>query len=331
MAFKIASSPFTHNVNKTNQIMFWVILACLPGIAAQCYFFGYGNILQVILAIISALLSEAFILRLRRKPIINQLKDNSAIVTALLLGISIPAYCPWWIIVIGTCFAIIIAKQLYGGLGQNPFNPAMVGYVVLLIAFPIQMTHWPSSDLSLSFTDALSIIFQDQSSSTIDAISGATLLNSVKIALHQEQSLLSQNIIQQPDKAWIIINICFLIGGIILLLKKYISWRIPLGFLVTLSLLSWLSWLHDAEHYLSPILHLFSGATMLGAFFIATDPVTASSTPVGRLIFGTLIGALVWIIRTYGGYPDAVAFAVLLANMLVPLIDHYSQPRVYGH
>lgn len=331
MAFKIASSPFTHNVNNTNQIMFWVILASLPGIAAQSYFFGYGNILQVILAIISALLSEAFILRLRRKSIFNRLKDNSAIVTALLLGISIPAYCPWWIIVIGTCFAIIIAKQLYGGLGQNPFNPAMVGYVVLLIAFPVQMTHWPSSDLSLRFSDALSIIFQKQSSLTIDAISGATLLNSVKIALHQGQPLLSQNIIQQPDIAWIIINICFLAGGIILLFKKYISWRIPLGFLVTLSLLSWLSWLHDAEHYLSPILHLFSGATMLGAFFIATDPVTASTTPIGRLIFGALIGVLVWIIRTYGGYPDAVAFAVLLANMLVPLIDHYSQPRVYGH
>lgn len=331
MAFKIASSPFTHNVNNTNQIMFWVILASLPGIAAQSYFFGYGNILQVILAIISALLSEAFILRLRRKSIVNRLKDNSAIVTALLLGISIPAYCPWWIIVIGTCFAIIIAKQLYGGLGQNPFNPAMVGYVVLLIAFPVQMTHWPSSDLSLRFSDALSIIFQKQSSLTIDAISGATLLNSVKIALHQGQPLLSQNIIQQPDIAWIIINICFLAGGIILLFKKYISWRIPLGFLITLSLLSWLSWLHDAEHYLSPILHLFSGATMLGAFFIATDPVTASTTPIGRLIFGALIGVLVWIIRTYGGYPDAVAFAVLLANMLVPLIDHYSQPRVYGH
>lgn len=331
MAFKIASSPFTHNVNKTNQIMLWVILACLPGIAAQSYFFGYGIILQVILAIISALLSEAFILHLRRKSIINRLKDNSAIVTALLLAISIPAYSPWWIIVIGTCFAIIIAKQLYGGLGQNPFNPAMVGYVVLLIAFPVQMTHWPSSDLSLRFSDALSIIFQNQSSLTIDAISGATLLNSVKIALHQGQTLLSQNIIQQPDIAWIIINICFLAGGVILLFKKYISWRIPLGFLVTLSLLSWLSWLYDAEHYLSPILHLFSGATMLGAFFIATDPVTASTTPVGRLIFGALIGVLVWIIRTYGGYPDAVAFSVLLANMLVPLIDHFSQPRVYGH
>ncbi len=331
MAFKIVSSPFTHNINNTHRIMRWVIFACLPGIIAQTYFFGYGNLIQILLAIVCALISESFVLYLRKKIIFDYLKDNSAIVTALLLAISIPANSPWWIITIGTCFAIIVAKQLYGGLGQNPFNPAMVGYVVLLISFPVQMTHWPTCLQPLSLVDTLSLIFCNQSTSTIDAMSGATLLDTAKVLLHQGQSLLSENVMQQHYVAWFIINACFLLGGIILMLKKYISWRIPLSILITLSFLSLITWLYNPTLYLSPLVQLFSGATMLGAFFIATDPVTASTTPIGRLIFGALIGALVWLIRTYGGYPDAVAFAVLLGNMLVPLIDHYSQPKVYGH
>ncbi|RFT05349.1 RnfABCDGE type electron transport complex subunit D, partial [Edwardsiella anguillarum] len=162
MAFRIASSPFTHNRQNTGRIMFWVVAAALPGIVAQTYFFGYGTLIQLTLAILTACLCEALVLRLRRRPL-STLGDNSALLTGLLLGISLPPLAPWWLVVLGSAFAIIIAKQLYGGLGQNPFNPAMVGYVMLLIAFPVPMTTWlpPQSLLNqpLDLSHTLSQIF----------------------------------------------------------------------------------------------------------------------------------------------------------------------------
>ena len=142
MAFRIASSPFTHNRQNTSTIMMMVILACIPGLIAQVWFFGYGTLVQLTLAIVIALLAEGAVLQLRKQPVKKRLGDNSALLTAVLLGVSLPPLGPWWMVVLGTIFAIIIAKQLYGGLGQNPFNPAMVGYVVLLISFPVQMTTW---------------------------------------------------------------------------------------------------------------------------------------------------------------------------------------------
>lgn len=348
MAFRIASSPYTHNHQSTSKIMLWVILACLPGIAAQMYYFGYGNLIQIILAAITALAAEAIVIKLRHQPVSRYLRDNSALLTAILLGISLPPLAPWWMIVIGTLFAIVIAKQLYGGLGQNPFNPAMVGYVVLLISFPVQMTSWlPPIGLQLSplsVYDTIHTIFTGttatgipalQAISGIDAMTQATPLDAVKTGLRSGQNI--SQIVQQPiysmvaGLGWQWVNTGFLIGGLILLAKKYIQWQIPVSYLATLTLCATLAWWIDPDSYASPMLHLFSGATMLGAFFIATDPVTAATTTRGRLIFGGLIGLLIWLIRTKGGYPDAVAFAVLLANMTVPLIDHYTQPRAYGH
>lgn len=349
MAFKIASSPFTHNQQSTQNIMLWVIAATLPGIVAQCIFFGYGTLIQSGLAIITALVAEAIVMWLRHKNIVEILSDNSALLTGLLLGISLPPLAPWWMIVLGTAFSILIAKQLYGGLGQNPFNPAMIGYVVLLISFPVQMTAWLPPEVLMNkpvdiFSD-FSIIFTGlnldganlhQVIQGVDGISQATPLDGLKTGLrsgHSMEELLNQPIYQGgwAGIGWQWINLGYLAGGIILLLRKAIHWHIPVSFLLGLFICAAIAHQVSPELYASPIMALFSGATMLGAFFIATDPVTASTTPRGRVIFGTLIGCLVWFIRTYGGYPDGVAFAVLLGNMTVPLIDYYTKPRVYGH
>ncbi|WP_114195431.1 electron transport complex subunit RsxD [Edaphovirga cremea] len=349
MAFRIASSPFTHNRQSTRSIMLFVMLACIPGLLAQVWFFGYGTLIQVALAMVTAVIAEGVTLSLRKQPVLTRLGDNSALLTALLLGVSLPPLAPWWLIVIGTVFAIIIAKQLYGGLGQNPFNPAMIGYVVLLISFPVQMTTWLPPDAlqaePLSLVDTFLSIFSGHTSEglsayqlqlNVDGVSQATPLDGFKTGLrsgHSAEQLMAQPLFSGvlAGLGWQWINLGFLAGGLFLLWRKNIHWHIPVSFLVTLAFCSGLAWLVAPATNASPMIHLFSGATMLGAFFITTDPVTASTTPKGRLIFGALIGLLVWLIRAHGGYPDGVAFAVLLANITVPLIDHYTQPRVYGH
>ena len=349
MAFRIASSPYTHNRRSTGNIMLLVGLAAVPGFAAQWYFFGYGSLIQVLLATLTAWITEAAVLRLRKAPIASNLADNSALLTAILIGISLPPLAPWWLVVVGTVFAIVIAKQLYGGLGQNPFNPAMVGYVVLLISFPVQMTSWLPPDtlqaMKPTLLDSLSMVFtghtlggdtMQQLQMGVDGVSQATPLDTFKTGLragHSADQLLAQPIYSGmlAGLGWQWINLGYLVGGLFLLWKKAIRWHIPAAMLLSLACCATIGWIFSPETLTSPTLHLFSGATMLGAFFIATDPVTASTTNRGRLIYGALIGLLVWLIRSFGGYPDGVAFAVLLANICVPLIDYYTQPRVYGH
>jgi electron transport complex protein RnfD len=303
----------------TSNLMLQVIYGLALGVALQFYFFGWGVIYQITLALITGIAAEIIFLKIRKKSI-DAIKDNSAALTAILLAISIPSIAPWWIVVLGTSFAIIFGKQLYGGLGSNPLNPAMLGYAFLLISFPLEMTRWTSS--FLSFGEGLNVIF---SSINIDALSSATRLEEAKFALMEGEVF---NPIQIDQTVWI--NLGFLVGGVYLFYKKVITWQIPLSFLVGIIAMSVLLMLIDSDHAMGPVFHLFHGATMLGAFFILTDPVSSSTTPRGRLIFGFLIGILVIIIRTYGSYPDGVAFAVLLLNIAVPLIDYYSKPKVFG-
>lgn len=303
----------------TSNLMLQVIYGLILGVALQFYFFGWGVIYQITLALITGIAAEIIFLKIRKKSI-DAIKDNSAALTAILLAISIPSIAPWWIVVLGTSFAIIFGKQLYGGLGSNPLNPAMLGYAFLLISFPLEMTRWTSS--FLSFGEGLNVIF---SSINIDALSSATRLEEAKFALMEGEVF---NPIQIDQTVWI--NLGFLVGGVYLFYKKVITWQIPLSFLVGIIAMSALLMLVDSDHAMGPVFHLFHGATMLGAFFILTDPVSSSTTPRGRLIFGFLIGILVIIIRTYGSYPDGVAFAVLLLNIAVPLIDYYSKPKVFG-
>ena len=303
----------------TSNLMLQVIYGLTLGVALQFYFFGWGVIYQIALAILTGIVAEILFLKIRKKSI-DVVKDNSAALTAILLAISIPSIAPWWVVVLGTSFAIIFGKQLYGGLGSNPLNPAMLGYAFLLISFPLEMTRWASS--FLSFEEGLNVIF---SSIHIDALSSATRLEEAKFALIEGEVF---NPIQIDQTVWI--NLGFLVGGVYLFFKKVITWQIPMSFLVGIVVMSVLLMLIDSDHAMGPVFHLFHGATMLGAFFILTDPVSSSTTPRGRLIFGFLIGILVIIIRTYGSYPDGVAFAVLLLNIAVPLIDYYSKPKVFG-
>ncbi|MCL1126458.1 electron transport complex subunit RsxD [Shewanella surugensis] len=346
MAFKIASSPHLTQHNQTHTVMQRVLLCALPGVAVQCYFFGFGSLIQIILAISVALLCEAAVLFLRKRAIKSTLNDNSAMLTALLLAISIPPLAPWWVIVIGTCFAIGIVKHLYGGLGQNIFNPAMAAYVMLLIAFPVQMTTWvaPNSIAlhPVGLLQSIQYIFTHMPQASIDSyqlgvdgISMATPLDTVKTSLSSgltmQESLQNRIFADGLPVGWLWINLAYLVGGLAMLKLKLIRWQISVGVLCSLFILSSIGFILNPDSHLGPLVHLFSGATMLSAFFIATDPVTAATSLKGRLLFGALIGILVYVIRTFGGYPDAFAFAVLLANLCAPFIDYYVKPRAYGH
>lgn len=308
--------------SSTSQMMRQVIYALILGIGASYYFFGWGVIIQIVLAITSAIVTEAVFLKIRKLPIMPVISDGSATLTGILLAISVPSIAPWWIVVIGVTFAIIFGKQLYGGLGNNPFNPAMLGYVFLLISYPLQMSTWAGD--FVSFSQTFNVIFN---LNPVDALSGATRLDDVKNQLKLGK-IISELNTHSIAQMWI--NLGFLLGGLYLIIRRIIFWHIPVSFLSGIAITAFLLSLGDVEHYLPIQNHLMLGGVMLGAFFIATDPVSASTTPKGRLIYGFLIGVLIVIIRTFGNYPDGIAFAILLMNITVPLIDYYSQPRVFG-
>ncbi len=340
MQFSTISSPHTSRPNSTGRIMLQVILALIPGAAALIWYFGWGILVNMTLASATAVAAEALVLRLRNQPIKPALMDLSAVVTALLLALAIPPSLPWWLTVLGILFAIIIVKQLYGGIGYNPFNPAMAGYVFLLISYPLEMTSWlPPHMLSenpLGFMDSLSLILTGAlpQGLSLDAITAATPLDEMRTKLDLNQMI--EEIRQSPTwgdfggLGWEWVGNWFFLGGLFLLWRRVITWHIPVSMLGSMILLSAVFHGLDPQSYPFPAFHIFSGGAMLGAFFIATDPVTASTTRKGQLIYGAAIGALVFIIRTWGGYPDAVAFAVLLMNMAAPTIDYYTQPRVFG-
>ncbi|MFP6776013.1 MAG: RnfABCDGE type electron transport complex subunit D [PS1 clade bacterium] len=310
------------NTLDSSQIMRQVIYALTVGVSVSFYFFGWGVIIQIVLAVVAAIVAESAFLKMRNYPIKSTISDGSAAVTGVLLAISIPSIAPWWVIVVGVFFAIIFGKQIYGGLGNNPFNPAMLGYAFLLISYPLHMTTWASEFVSIgSSLDSILNL------SSVDTFTGATKLDEVRTQISLGTAIETIKP-YSASQAWI--NFGFLLGGLYLLMRKIIFWHIPVSFLSGIFLTSEVLFLMDDNAYLPPQLHLMLGATMLCAFFIATDPVSSSTTPNGRLIYGFLIGVLVVIIRVFGGYPDGVAFAVLLMNIAVPLIDSYTKPRVFG-
>ncbi len=342
MHFKLSVSPYLHTMQTVPNLMRQVLYALLPGIILYVYFFGWGIVINILLTSITALLCEALMLWMRDRPLRPFLTDFSVLVTAWLLALAIPPLLPWWMTVIGTAFAVIFAKHLYGGLGFNPFNPAMVGYVVLLISFPYQMTQWPAlamlSGYHPGLLDSVSVIFTGHpwhSSIGIDALSSATSLDTMRTQLKHFHTV--QEIKQNPlfgdfgAKGWEWISNAFFLGGCWLLYKRVINWHIPFAVLGSLFIIAGFFFLIDPDVHPSPLFHVFSGASILAAFFIATDPVTAATSIKGRLFYGAGIGILIYIIRTWGGYPDGVAFAVLLMNMAAPLIDYYTKPRVFGY
>jgi len=320
-----------------------VLYALIPATLVYTWYFGWGLLINMTLAAGIALACEAAMLRLRKKPQKPFLLDFSAVVTAVLFAFTLPPLTPWWITAIGISFAIVFAKHLYGGLGYNPFNPAMAGYVVLLISFPVEMTTWiapnvPELDLPrLGLLETLAVVASGQlpAGLTWDAVTMATPLDDVKVQLAQMQTMAeiqSQAIYGDfGGKGWEWVSNWIGLGGLWLLYKGVIRWHIPLSMLASLFIVSLFIYLLDPGSHASPVFHLFTGATVLGAFFIATDPVSAATSVKGRLIYGAGIGILTFVIRNWSDYPDGVAFAVLLMNMAVPAIDYFTKPRVFGH
>jgi electron transport complex protein RnfD len=332
MALPRITSPHATGNNRTQQVMLQVLLATLPAVLALTWLFGIGTLVNLLLASVLALGFEAAILAIRKRPIGFYLRDGSALVTAVLLALALPPYAPWWLTLVAVGFAITFGKQLYGGLGQNPFNPAMLGYVVVLISFPLPMTSWPAPH-SVGMLAGIEQIFG--LAQLPDGWSQATALDALKLnnSLTMDELWASSPAFGRlggNGVEWV--NGAFLLGGLYLLQKKLISWHAPLGMLGALFVMSLVFW-HGSgsDSNGSPLFHLFSGASMLGAFFIVTDPVSGATSKLGRIIFGAGVGVLVYIIRTWGGYPDGVAFAVLLMNLTAPTIDYYSRPRSYGH
>jgi electron transport complex protein RnfD len=323
MALLNITSPHAHGPLSTANVMQWVLLATLPGIAVLAYTFGYGIIVNLIIASISALASEALVMAIRGRPISFYLSDFSALVTAVLLAISLPPYAPWWLVVIGSCFAIVVAKHLYGGLGYNPFNPAMAAYVVLLISLPVHMTSWgaPHADSFMG----LGASMHHNLFGSVDAVTSATPLDALK--LHLNAPIVGSF----GGYGWEWANLAFLLGGLILLWKRIYSWHAPISMLLGLVVMAWLFPHVEQGRIESVVFHLFTGSTMFGAFFIITDPVSSATSQRGRMVFGAAIGVLLYSIRSWGNYPDAMAFAVLLLNLAAPFIDIYTQPRTFGH
>lgn len=332
MALPRITSPHATGNQRTQRVMLQVLLATVPAVLVLTWLFGIGTLVNLLWASLVALGCEAAILAIRKRPITFYLKDASALVTAVLLALALPPYAPWWLTLIAVGFAIIFGKQLYGGLGQNPFNPAMLGYVVVLISFPLPMTTWPAPH-SVGMLAGIEHIWG--LASLPDGWSQATALDSLKL----NKSLTVDELWAQNPAfgrfggqgvEWV--NLAFLLGGLYLLKQKLISWHAPVGMLAALAVMSLLFWNGSgSDSNGSPLFHLLTGATMLGAFFIVTDPVSGATSQLGRIIFGAGVGVLVYIIRTWGGYPDGMAFAVLLMNLTAPTIDYYSRPRTYGH
>jgi len=297
----------------TRRIMQQVLLAMLPGIAASVFFLGFGVLTNIALAVLFAVFCEWLALRLQGHAHTLRQQDGSALVSAALLGLALPPFAPWWLLLIACVAAVALAKHAYGGLGQNVFNPAMAGYALVLVLFPAQLSgHWPSPDAAFDgHTMATALdVFKQNRAQTVDEWWHS----------HPQFGAWGGN-------GWEWINLAFLGGGLYLMQQRIIHWPIPVFLLGALGLLAALFYDNGSSGSCgSPLYHWFSGATMLGAFFVATDPVTAPGGARARMLYGAAIGALIFTIRARGQYADGIAFAVLLMNAATPLLERLPQP-----
>ena len=326
------------NSNKSiGSVTRQVLYALIPGTLLMSWIFGWGVLTNLLLATLFCLGFEVIAVKCRQRSVKIALSDYSAVVTAWLLAISLPPMMPWWMLMIGCCFAIIVAKHFYGGIGNNPFNPAMVGYVVLLIAYHLQMTQWlaPSHLVEQlpSLSHTLGVVFAGTDLG-IDTITMATPLDTLKTELGLSKTLgeirstaLFGNL---AGAGWEWIAALYALGGLYLVYLKIIPWQTPLALIAGMGVMATVFTLVMPDYYAPPTFHIITTGCILGAFFIATDPVSGCSSTRGRIIFAAGVGAIAYIIRGWGGYPDGIAFGVLLMNMAAPLIDHYTVPKAYG-
>jgi electron transport complex protein RnfD len=339
MRMKISQSkaPFWRSTDSVALLMRRVLIALIPVILTSSWFFGVGILLNLVFACAVCVALEAIILAVRKRPVAQFTYDGSALITGALIALAIPPLTPWWITATACLFAIAFAKHLYGGLGYNVFNPAMVGYVAILVSFPQALSDWPLAAATPSLSATLdTFLFGIAPASLLpDAYTGATPLDAIKMQLQQMRTM--DEIMAMPmfgklaGQGWGLINLAALSGGLWLLSRQVIRWHIPVAMLGTMAVCYLGFYAFEPNTQPSPLIGLLSGGTMLGAFFIATDPVSAATSDRGRLIYGAGIGALCFCLRKWGAYPDAIAFAVLLMNMAAPLIDRYTLPRIYGH
>lgn len=323
-------------------IMWQVMLALLPATVFGIWCFGWPALNLFIITVSSAVLFEVICIRMEGRVAKPVIMDGSAILTGWLLAMTLPPWSPWWIGVVGSGLAIILGKQVYGGLGQNLFNPAMLARVALLISFPIEMTTWTNvSPLFFSHSPGIAESWHITFSGleNIDASTGATTLGYIKTEFSQNRLL--TDILKDYSSLLNFVGwtrgslgetstLLLALGGAWLIRQGIIQWYIPISLLLTVAGLAGIFHMIDGQHYISPMIHLNSGAMMCVAFFIATDYVTSPNTPTGQLVFGAGCGLLIFVIRTWGAYPEGAGFAVLLMNAATPLIDHYIRPRIYG-
>lgn len=335
------SGPFSHSSKTVDRTMLTVLLALTPATLFNLWLFGGPSILLFACTVGACLFFEAVFLSWTGKDVQEGIFDGSAMITGWLLAMSLPPWAPWWIGVLGAFIAIVLAKQAYGGIGQNLFNPAMVARVALLVSFPVVMTAWVDphplfSDRASSLVESFSIT----ANGVPDAMASATPLGHVKTELSRGIPA-SQSAQQAPAMSDMILGkragsmgetsaLLILAGGLFLLYRRIISWHIPVSLMLALFVMAQLTNLIDPARYTNGLFHLLSGATFLGAFFIATDYVTSPMSATGKLIYGAGCGFLTWVIRSYAGYPEGMAFAVLLMNALTPIIDQYTRPRIFG-
>lgn len=341
------TSPHVHGGDSIPQIMRTVIWALLPATALSVYVFGWPALLVILITVAACLVTEHLFVRFRGRP--SPVDDYSATVTGLLLALTLPPHVPWWICVVGGVFAIAVGKQLYGGLGFNMFNPALIARVFLLISFPVELTLWPEplslfSDQAYSLSQAFAIIFGGHESAgmALDALTAATPLGQVRTEVglgHTVQQALGGNY----GFSYLYAGGGFLggsvgetsalllaAGGYWLIHKKLITWHTPASMILGCLVPATVMWLINGQSYPDPLFHLLTGGLIMGAFFMATDMVTSPVTPQGQILFGAGCGLLTYIIRTWGGYPEGVSFAIVIMNSAVPLIDQYTRPAIYG-
>lgn len=326
-------SPYIRGNASVQRVMGKVLLALLPGIALYAWKVGAGILVNLALATVVALAAEAAVLKLRRRPLMPTLGDLSAVVTAWLMVLCFPPIAPWWMTVMGTLIAIVAVKHLYGGLGQNPFNPAMVAYCVMIVAYPSLMSQWPAAG-ELSFSAQLDLILGGVRD--IDAVTGATVLDTLRTGLRAADATVAEVMQREAfgllgGHGWEWLGLGYLAGGLWLLQQRVITWHMPVAFLGALALVAAAFWAHEPTRFADPLFHVVSGGALLAAFFIVTDPVSGATTPRGKLIFAAGVAVIAYLIRSFGAFPDGIAFGVLLMNMCVPLIDMKTQPPVFGH
>ncbi len=307
----VSSSPHVHSGDSIQKNMLYVVLALLPAYLVALYYFGVGALAVSVIAIASCIGFEAFIQRFVLKTKVS-ISDGSAALTGLLLAMNLPSNLPWWMVIIGSMAAIGLGKMCYGGLGNNLFNPALVGRVFLLISFPAAMTVWP-------VPEPFSIAY-------MDAQTAATPLSLMKFD-QMLPPILSTIVGNEGGSMGEVSAIALLLGGCFLLWKKVITWHIPVSILATVAVFTGIMHLVDPIAYENPLWHLCSGGLLLGAIFMATDYVTSPMTTRGQLIYGVGIGLITVIIRLWGSYPEGVSFAILLMNTTTPLIDKYISPK----